>query len=104
MYVPRNQLGNQTSCIVETELAGVPPGVRSQVIMVVLIILVVASFTAIFTILHEFMLEMRSRLRWEKCPSAYGAGVIVVKPIGDAVRSEEVVARKADQALDGTGF
>lgn len=115
MYVPRNQLGDRTSCIVETELVGGPLGVRFQMIMVVLMIMgflmvlvvaavVVASITAILNILHEFMLEMRSRLRWEKCTSAYGAGVFFVKPIGDAVRSDEVVARKANLALDDTGF
>ena len=47
---------------------------------------------------------MRSRLRGEELTSAHGAGVVVVKPEGDAVGADEVTARKADQALYDTGF
>lgn len=50
------------------------------------------------------MLEMRLRLRWEKDTSAHGAGVVVVKPSGDAVRADEMIARKPDLALDDSGF
>lgn len=52
------------------------------------------------------MLEMRLRLRlrWEKDTSAYGTSVVVVKPSGDAVRADEMIARKPDLALDDSGF
>ena len=50
------------------------------------------------------MLEVRPRLRREKHTPAYWAGVVVAEPGGDAVRADEVVARKANPALDDTGF
>lgn len=65
---------------------------------------VVAVAVTSVIILHDFMLEIRSRLRCEEYTSAYGAGVVVVKPSGDAMRPDEMAARKADLALDDSSF
>ena len=86
----------------ETESAGVSRRVNCQPMKAVWI--VVASIISMIIIsLHGPRLEVRSRLRWKKCTSTYGAGVIVVKPRGDAVRADKVVAWEANLALDDTG-
>ena len=52
----------------------------------------------------EFVPTMRSRLRGKEFKPAHGAGVVVVKPGGDAVGADVVIARKADQTLYDIGF
>ena len=67
---------------------------------------VVAQLTSIvaITIYDDSVPGMRSRLRGEEYTPAHGAGVVVMKPSGDAVGANEVTARKADQALYDAGF
>ena len=95
---------------------GVPPSVRCQrnkavsyvvsiiIIVVILVLVLVASIIITTVSLYDPMLETRSRLRWEKCTPAYGAGVIIVKPNRDTVRANEMIAREADLAFDDAGF
>ena len=67
---------------------------------------VAAQLTSIvaITVSDDSVPEVRSWLRGEEYTPAHGAGVVVVKPGGDAVGADEVTARKADQALYDTGF
>lgn len=112
-YTPRDQLCEYTCCIVETKPVGGPPSVHQQpikavlavdVFFAVLVAVVAASILFITISLHDTMLEIGSRLRREKRTSAYGAVVVVMKPGGNAVRANEVVAWKADQEFNDAGF
>ena len=52
----------------------------------------------------RFVVVGGARLRWKKFASAYGAGIVVAKPCGNAVRSDEVGTGKADQTFDDTRY
>ena len=56
------------------------------------------------TVYDDSVLEMRLRLHGEEFTPAHGAGVVFVKPNGDAVGANEVTARKADHALYDAGL
>lgn len=100
----RDQVCESACCVVEAESVGGPSCVSCQPIKAALVVVVVVFFffavvvaivvaSIISTIaLRDSMLEEGSRLPGEKYTSAYGASVMVVKPSGDAVRADEVVA------------
>lgn len=102
---PRDQVCESACCVVEAESVGGPSCVSCQPIkagLVVVVVVVVSFFAVVVGIvvastistiaLRDSMLEEGSRPRWKKYTSAYGASVMVLKPSGDAVRADEVVA------------
>ena len=101
------QEGEHTCCMIETETAGGPPrgssqrteavfsvGVVGVPVFVPCIIVIIVT-----VIMHDSVLEIRSRLRWEQRTSAHGAGIVVVKPSSNAIRADDMAAWKVDLAL-----